>query len=76
MVEINATTGPRVYDTVEEMLRNQVEDSHANKHRAMGVAVGAHCRAADDFSGYLSYGENYTRLAGPQNLLRHLFLGR
>ena len=71
---IDADTGPGVARDAEASLLGAVEAHVYRKDRAHGIAVGLACRGADDFSGYLSTGEDeFTRLRGPQDVLRHVF---
>jgi hypothetical protein len=71
-VEIDGDSGPAVARSVDERLRTAVDDHLAARERAIGIAVGSHCRAADNFSGYLGE-QSDARLKGPQAALRHLF---
>jgi hypothetical protein len=79
---VNGDTGPVVFHQTEHNLQVAVEHPdlsdvdayHAARAISHGIAVGAACRAAEPYAGYLSTGEDTSaRLRGPQDQIRHLF---
>jgi hypothetical protein len=73
---INATTGAGIARDVEAELLSDVEQVQYRRQKAMGIAVGAHLRHTDRHAGYLSTGEHtWTRIAGPHEMLHHIFFG-
>src|SRR5438067_7699898 len=76
-IMISASSGSKMADEMNARLADAVENAPGApdtykgvKDRAMGITVGSWCRASDPYAGYLG---GRTRLAGPQDMLRHIF---